>query len=130
MFSARNRCLRVVGRLASTKLIAVHALCFKEMAREVRGLVVADDGAIADLGAETARVGGDAAGSADKGLGHDRGDDDGRIFLRHADRVTGDIIVDDQIADHQYPHPGDLGERGFELRQFRSRGGPENPAAS
>ena len=42
---------------------------------------------------------GDDAGAADEHLALDRGDDDGRILLRHAQGIAADVLVDDQVAD-------------------------------
>ena len=66
--------------------------------------------------AEASRVRGDAAGSPDKRLGDNRSHDERRIFLRHADRITGNVFVDDEIANHQHPHARHLGEGGLQAR--------------
>ena len=102
------------------KIFAAHALLFEHLQREAGELVLADHGAIADLGAEPARMRRYTAGAADKGLGHDRGHDNGRILLRHPDGVARDIFVDDEIADDQHPHARHSGERRFELRELET----------
>ena len=114
LVSARKRCLRVVGRLGSTKCSQVHAMLLERVPREARRLVVADKGEEVDLGAKAVRMRGDGACAADEGARHQRGDDDGRIFLRHADGVAGDIFVDDQVADHRTRMPEILPSSCFE----------------
>ena len=79
--------------------IEIHAMLLERAARKACGLVVADEREKVDVGAKAVRMSSDRARAADEGARHQGRDDDGRVFLRHADGIAGDIFVDDQVAD-------------------------------
>ncbi len=57
------------------------------------------------------------AGAADEQLAQHRGDDDSGIFLRHAQGITGDIFIDNQVADHRHPQTWNLGQKRLDVFQ-------------
>ena len=91
----------MVGRVSSSAAVDFDAAARQFGPRVVGGLVPAKHGEELHLRAESLCMRGDHAGAADEAVALDRGNDDGRVFLRHADRIAGDVLVDDRIADHE-----------------------------
>ena len=115
LLPARKRCLLVVGRLSSVRMMASTLIGRQPLAGEIGHRVLAADGEQAHLAAHPRGVAGDDAGAADEQFAQHRGDDDGRIFLRHAERIAGDVFVDDQIADHQHLQRREFRQHGLEI---------------
>jgi hypothetical protein len=66
------------------------------------------------LRGEPARIRGDDAGAANGHLALDQRDDDRGIFLRHAQGIATNVLVDDQVA---HDHDAQISEARRELSE-------------
>src|SRR3954447_13257051 len=57
----------------------------------------------------------DDGGSAEETLAHDRRYYQRRILLRHAERLAVDVLIDDEIADHDHFERWKSGDDGIEI---------------
>ena len=87
------------GSSVVTKQISVYSNDTEFTERVITQLIVPCHGQEVDLCSQTRGMCGDDPGPADEALCVDRGDDDGRILLRHAQWLAGNVFVDNEITD-------------------------------